>query len=81
MPTRLCEPIFLGSLMPLAAINHPEYWRNRATEARAVAAQTRDTHIKALMLKFAQDYEKLAVRAEQRGGDNAQPCAKRLFSS
>jgi len=52
--------------MPLDAINHPEYWRNRAKEARAVVAQTRDTHIKALMLKFAQDYEKLAKRAEAR---------------
>jgi hypothetical protein len=49
--------------MLLDAINHPEYWRSRAEEARAVAAQTRDTHTKALMLKFAQDYEKLAKRA------------------
>jgi hypothetical protein len=46
--------------------NAAEHWRSRAEEARAVAAQTRDTHTKALMLKFAQDYEKLAMRAEQR---------------
>ena len=42
------------------------HWRNRAEEARAIAVQMTDPHTKAVMLTIAQDYEKLAVRAEQR---------------
>src|SRR5215467_12487173 len=46
--------------------NDPEYWRKRAEEARAAAVQMMDAHTKAIMLSIAQDYEKLAKRAEQR---------------
>ena len=52
--------------MYLNATNDPEYWRKRADEARAVAVQMMDGNTKAIMLSIAQDYEKLAVRAEQR---------------
>jgi len=48
------------------ALHNAEYWRNRAEEARAVATQMKDAHTKAVMLQIAQDYEKLAERAEQR---------------
>jgi hypothetical protein len=48
----------------------PEYWRSRAAEARAVAVKMLDAHTKAIMLSIAQDYEKLAHRAEQRAADN-----------
>jgi hypothetical protein len=47
-------------------VHNAEYWRSRAEEARAVATQMTDAHTKAVMLSIAQDYEKLAVRAEQR---------------
>ena len=53
----------------MAALNKsddPNHWRNRAEEARAVAVQMMDPHTKAIMLAIAQDYEKLAARAEQR---------------
>jgi hypothetical protein len=50
-------------------LSDPEYWRSRAEEARAVAVQMTDAHTKAIMLGIAQDYEKLARRAEQRAGD------------
>jgi len=50
-------------------LNDPEYWRRRAEEARAVAVQMTDPHTKAIMLSIAQDYEKLAARAQQRAGD------------
>ena len=46
--------------------NDPKHWRNRAAEARAIAVQMTDPHTKATMLTIAQDYEKLAERAEQR---------------
>ena len=47
----------------------PDYWRNCAEEARAIAVQMVDAHTKATMLAIAQDYEKLAKRAEQRVGE------------
>jgi hypothetical protein len=49
----------------------PEYWRQRAEEARAIAVQMTDPHTKAVMLGIAQDYEKLAKRAEQRAGETS----------
>ena len=52
--------------MALNRSNDPEYWRKRAQEVRAVAVQMSDPHTKAVMLAIAQDYEKLAQRAEQR---------------
>ncbi len=51
--------------------NDPDHWRNRAEEARAVAVQMTDPHTKATMLAIAQDYDKLAVRAEQRAAKPA----------
>jgi hypothetical protein len=50
----------------MASLGDPEYWRQRAEEARAVAVQMMDAHTKAVMLGIAQDYEKLAERAEKR---------------
>jgi hypothetical protein len=43
-----------------------DYWRKRAEEARAVAVQMMDAHTRAVMLGIAQDYDKLAERAERR---------------
>jgi hypothetical protein len=51
---------------PVTKLNDGKYWRERAEEARAVAVQMMDPHTKAIMLSIAQDYEKLAQRAEQR---------------
>ena len=55
--------------MTLEMFNDPDHWRNRAEEARAVAVHMTDAHTKAIMLVIAQDYEKLAKRAEQRAGE------------
>ena len=51
----------------------PDYWRKRAEEARAVAVQMLDPHTKAIMLSIAQDYQKLAERAEQRARATTPP--------
>ncbi len=51
--------------MAQRTFNGPDHWRNRAEEARAVTVQMTDPHTKATMLAIAQDYDRLAVRAEQ----------------
>jgi len=47
-------------------VNNPAYWRNRAEETRALADEMTDVLAKLRMLKLVQDYEELAVRAENR---------------
>ena len=44
----------------------PAHWRKRADEARAMAEQMTDRDAKQMMLGIAEDYEKLAKRAEER---------------
>jgi hypothetical protein len=54
--------------MMLPIQDDADYWRKRAEEARAVAVQMMDPHTRAVMLGIAQDYDKLAERAERRAG-------------
>jgi len=53
-------------LMSLYSINDPKHWLDRAKEARALAEQMNDPEAKRTMLKNADDYERLAKRAEER---------------
>jgi len=55
-----------GASMPLYSINDPNHWLDRAKEARALAEQIDDAEAKRTMLKNADDYERLAKRAEER---------------
>ena len=43
--------------------NDPEHWRQRAKEARGLAEQMSDETSRKMMLKIADDYDKLAARA------------------
>ena len=53
--------------MPIAAhLNDPEHWRQRAEESGVLAEQMSDETSKKMMLKIADDYEKLAARAVAR---------------
>ena len=53
--------------MPIAPhLNDPEHWRQRAEESRVLAQQMSDETSKKMMLKIADDYEKLAARAVAR---------------
>jgi hypothetical protein len=52
--------------MPEHPINDAKHWLDRAKEARALAEQIADHEAKRTMLKNADDYERLAQRAEER---------------
>jgi hypothetical protein len=61
------QPARSGSnLMPEHPINDPKHWLNRAKEARVLAEQIDDPEAKRTMLKIADDYERLAQRAQER---------------
>ncbi len=47
-------------------INDADRWRRRAEEARALAGKLNGEQARAAMLGVADDYEKLARRAERR---------------
>ena len=53
-------------VMPYRSFNDPKHWRERAKEARAHAQQMTDPEAKRMMLEIAEDYEKLARRAQER---------------
>jgi hypothetical protein len=56
--------------MPIAPhINDSEHWHQRAEEARVLAERVRDETIKKMMLKVADDYDGLAVKAAIRSMD------------
>jgi len=46
-------------------LENPEFWRFRAEEVRTIAESMRDGEPKRIMLKIAQDYEKIAKHVEQ----------------
>jgi hypothetical protein len=52
--------------VPYSHINDPAHWRQRAEEARVHAEQMTDPESRRMMLNIAEDYEKLAKRAEER---------------
>jgi hypothetical protein len=47
-------------------INDPKHWRDRATEMRASAEETKDADTQKIMLRLASDYDQLAEWAEIR---------------
>jgi hypothetical protein len=48
------------------SFDNPDHWRQRAEEMRRLAKDLHDLIAKATMLEVADQYERLALRAEQR---------------
>jgi len=52
--------------MPASHINDPAHWHQRAEEARILAEQMNDEQSRQMMLRIADDYDRLAQRAKDR---------------
>jgi hypothetical protein len=47
-------------------LNNPAHWHLRAQETRLLASQLEDPEAKATILKMADEYDRLAIRAAKR---------------
>ena len=56
----------LNNMMLASFINDPEHWLERAEQMRNFADELDDEQAKETMLRIANDYGRLAKRAEQR---------------
>lgn len=53
-------------------LNDPQHWRDRADQMRSLASETGDPESRTIMLRVANDYELLALRAERRAKSSTQ---------
>jgi hypothetical protein len=60
-------------LVPASHVNDSTHWRDRAAEMRALSNMMKDVEAAAIMLRLADDYDKLADRADMRGNGGMLP--------
>jgi hypothetical protein len=58
---------------PRCLSNNPEHWRQRGQEIRVLGEDVQDPQTRAIILQIAEDYEKLAQRAEIRRDGGKRP--------
>jgi len=51
--------------LPENKLDNPEYWRFRAEEVRTIAEDMKNGEPKTIMLRIAEDYERIAKLVEQ----------------
>jgi len=59
--------------MALNHVNDVNHWRDRADEMRILSRMVKDIEAQANMARLADDYDKLAERAEQRSNGEVPP--------
>jgi hypothetical protein len=62
--------------VPASFINDPKHWRERAEEMRTLAEALVDEQSKQTMFRIAEDYDRLADRAQQRADGSTIPLGK-----
>jgi cob(I)alamin adenosyltransferase len=60
------SPVGTGQKARMSVLNDARHWLRRAEEARRLAAQMTDPAAKDSMLRIAEEYEKVALRADAR---------------
>ena len=59
-------------------LDEPKHWLERAEEARSIADQLSDPESRRMMLRIAEDYERLANHARRRASRTAPETPRRL---
>jgi len=54
-------------------VNDAKHWRDRAAEMRVLSTMMKDMETQTIMVRLADDYDKLAERAEIRSNGGVQP--------
>ena len=58
---------------PMSSVNDPKHWRQRAEDMRALAKSESDITAKSAMMQIAENYDRLAERAQARADTPARP--------